>query len=126
MIQTCFKVIGFVLQDVLLSDTQGQMKAMLIYYSSIPESNECLSNPCLNGAACKTIFNGFLCVCEPGFNGSLCEIGNTIIHNQYRIFHDLSRFCRAKSKLCTAKNDITILLKISSKAIFVTYLFAII
>ena len=38
--------------------------------------NECLSNPCQNGAHCTqgpTILDYYKCQCEPGFYGVLCE-----------------------------------------------------
>ena len=46
----------------------------------IPESDECLSNPCLNGATCIDFFNGFQCRCAPGWEGILCAIGEYIVY----------------------------------------------
>ena len=40
----------------------------------IPDTDECSSNPCLNGAKCKDAVNGFSCSCFAGFTGTLCEI----------------------------------------------------
>ena len=48
---------------------------VFIYYRS--ETNECESNPCLNGATCIDFFSGFLCQCPPGFGGTFCEQGKT-------------------------------------------------
>ena len=36
--------------------------------------NECLSNPCKNGARCLDQMNRFTCVCTAGWKGTFCEI----------------------------------------------------
>lgn len=33
--------------------------------------DECLSQPCLNGAKCENKINGFNCICPLGFTGML-------------------------------------------------------
>ena len=43
-----------------------------LHFSDL-EINECLSNPCVNGAACLNEINQFLCVCVEGFTGVYCE-----------------------------------------------------
>ncbi|ELT98504.1 hypothetical protein CAPTEDRAFT_225901 [Capitella teleta] len=35
--------------------------------------DECVSNPCRNGATCLDQIDRFFCVCKPGFGGSNCE-----------------------------------------------------
>ena len=35
--------------------------------------DECASNPCLNGALCTDLINGFRCLCPAGFDGPLCQ-----------------------------------------------------
>ncbi len=35
--------------------------------------NECGSNPCLNGATCRDLVNGYSCSCAPGYTGMHCE-----------------------------------------------------
>ncbi|XP_061593558.1 sushi, nidogen and EGF-like domain-containing protein 1 isoform X1 [Cololabis saira] len=35
--------------------------------------DECASNPCQNGGACKDQINGFFCECPPGYTGIRCE-----------------------------------------------------
>ena len=37
-------------------------------------TNECSSNPCLNGGTCDDQINGYTCHCAAGFIGSKCEI----------------------------------------------------
>jgi len=36
------------------------------------DKNECLANPCLNGATCNNIIGSYYCTCPPGFKGPLC------------------------------------------------------
>ncbi|XP_041478166.1 sushi, von Willebrand factor type A, EGF and pentraxin domain-containing protein 1-like [Lytechinus variegatus] len=36
--------------------------------------NECVSEPCQNGATCVDLRGNFQCICAPGFTGSNCEI----------------------------------------------------
>ena len=38
------------------------------------EVNECLSNPCYNGAYCVDSLASFSCDCLAGFDGSFCEM----------------------------------------------------
>ncbi|XP_033627758.1 fibropellin-3-like [Asterias rubens] len=38
-------------------------------------TNECSSNPCLNGATCVDRVAQYLCVCAPGYDGTNCEEG---------------------------------------------------
>jgi protein crumbs len=35
--------------------------------------DECASSPCRNGSTCVDGIAGFVCFCEPGFHGKLCE-----------------------------------------------------
>ena len=36
------------------------------------EVDECASQPCVNGASCHDVINGFTCECPPGFTGIHC------------------------------------------------------
>ena len=38
--------------------------------------NECESNPCENGGTCTDMEDGYMCACESGFTGPVCETGN--------------------------------------------------
>ena len=40
---------------------------MKIYFS-----DECDSNPCMNGATCVDKLNAYECCCAPGWNGTNC------------------------------------------------------
>lgn len=35
--------------------------------------DECLSNPCQNGATCHDKDNGYVCTCQAGYTGLHCE-----------------------------------------------------
>ena len=38
--------------------------------------DDCISDPCLNGANCTDMINGFMCDCPAGFSGQQCHIDN--------------------------------------------------
>ncbi len=38
------------------------------------EIDECDSSPCLNGQ-CEDQVNGYDCICQPGWTGTLCDVG---------------------------------------------------
>ncbi|XP_044165741.1 uncharacterized protein LOC114963329 isoform X1 [Acropora millepora] len=42
-------------------------------YGCIQEVNECLPNPCLNGATCINRVGGYRCNCAPGYTGGICQ-----------------------------------------------------
>ncbi|XP_034244978.1 cubilin [Thrips palmi] len=37
-------------------------------------TNECASNPCMHGGACEDVYNGFICRCPAGWEGTVCEL----------------------------------------------------
>ena len=41
----------------------------------ISDLDECISNPCQNGASCRNLLNHHVCVCRPGYTGALCQTG---------------------------------------------------
>lgn len=44
--------------------------------------DECASNPCQNGGACKDTTNEFICTCVPDlYRGSVCETGEFILNS---------------------------------------------
>ena len=43
--------------------------------SSFPDIIECGSMPCMNGATCLEMVNGYQCQCAAGFTGDSCETG---------------------------------------------------
>ncbi|XP_030840813.1 uncharacterized protein LOC105442568 [Strongylocentrotus purpuratus] len=40
------------------------------------DTDQCLSSPCINGACIDNV-NSFNCVCEPGFDGPICDTADT-------------------------------------------------
>ena len=42
---------------------------------SVSDIPECASNPCLNGATCTDLVNGYECTCPAGYRGTNCQIG---------------------------------------------------
>ena len=42
--------------------------------------DECSSNPCRNGGLCVDLINSYQCVCQPGYNGINCKIGEHYFH----------------------------------------------
>ena len=45
-----------------------------MYFWSIPDINECNSQPCLNNATCLDRVESYSCLCIPGFSGDNCEV----------------------------------------------------
>ena len=42
--------------------------------------DECVLNPCKNGASCKDKVNGYKCQCKAGYSGTNCETGKLILY----------------------------------------------
>lgn len=49
--------------------------------------DECASDPCQNGGTCNDMVNGYNCTCAPGYEGTLCDIGELF---SFHIFVSLS------------------------------------
>ena len=45
----------------------------LVFRCFSPDIDECASDPCFNGGQCTDGINTFTCMCEPGFEGFVCE-----------------------------------------------------
>ena len=45
--------------------------------------NECVENPCHNGATCNDRVGYFTCTCPPQFTGSRCEVGEWLSTDTY-------------------------------------------
>ena len=43
--------------------------------------NDCLVNPCMNGATCNDELNGYTCTCVAGYTGDRCETGMLEYHD---------------------------------------------
>jgi len=42
---------------------------------------ECDSSPCLNGAICTELVNGYTCVCALGYTDDHCQTGKYLLNN---------------------------------------------
>ena len=40
--------------------------------------DDCADEPCQNGGTCVDQVNGFVCMCEDGFEGDVCQTGTTM------------------------------------------------
>lgn len=49
-----------------------------IFWSVYVDGDQCISNPCQNGALCSDSAGGYDCVCKSGFSGTHCENDETI------------------------------------------------
>ena len=50
------------------------------YYTGIPllDTDECAEVSCQNGGSCYNTLSGSVCMCTPGFEGLLCQIGEKL------------------------------------------------
>lgn len=44
----------------------------------IADVNECLSSPCGNNGLCVNTYGGFVCPCQYGYHGDICETGKIL------------------------------------------------
>lgn len=49
-----------------------------IFWSVYVDGDQCVSNPCKNGALCSDSVGGYDCVCKSGFTGTHCETDETL------------------------------------------------
>ena len=53
---------------------------MLTPFSDVlVDTDECASNPCVNGGVCTDGIDVFTCTCAAGFMGVTCAVGKCII-----------------------------------------------
>ncbi|XP_040825233.1 aggrecan core protein [Ochotona curzoniae] len=70
------------------------------------DMDECLSNPCVNGATCVDAADSFTCLCLPSYGGDLCEIDQEVCEEGwikfqghcYRHFPDRETWVDAESR----------------------------
>ena len=62
---------------------------------SFSDVNECASTPCLNSATCLNGDGEFSCICRDGYEGLLCQTGNSyicLLRHSKRLFR-IGTFC---------------------------------
>ena len=55
------------------------MSEIMKYLIDVAEINECLSLPCMNGAKCVNLLNGYQCQCLIGWQGPICDVGKCLV-----------------------------------------------
>ncbi|KAJ0001399.1 hypothetical protein NQD34_006419 [Periophthalmus magnuspinnatus] len=63
-----------------------------IFWSVYVDGDQCISNPCQNGALCSDSAGGYDCVCKSGFSGIHCEKDETICPTEKD--KGCSQFCK--------------------------------
>ena len=53
----------------------------------VVDTDECSSNPCVNGGACVDSINHFTCTCDAGFTGATCDVGKILVSFSNYIFY---------------------------------------
>ena len=78
--------VKFVLQSYRLNSLLSLRHEHCLFPSNLTLSllptdiDECSSNPCRNGGLCIDLINSYQCVCQPGYNGINCKIGEHYFH----------------------------------------------
>ncbi|KAG8448424.1 hypothetical protein GDO86_015499 [Hymenochirus boettgeri] len=49
------------------------------FWKQYIDGDQCLSNPCLNGGACKDDVSAYVCWCQQGYSGKNCELELPVI-----------------------------------------------
>lgn len=52
---------------------------MLAYIFVFVDVEECLNRPCLNNASCLNTPGSFVCQCDSGWEGNICEKGDIFV-----------------------------------------------
>jgi len=60
---------------------KGELLYLYIYTwsSLLKDIDECLSQPCWNGATCTDGDNAYTCTCQPGYGGNSCQTGVCVL-----------------------------------------------
>ncbi len=62
------------------------MRMVCFIISDIPDDNkdQCIPNPCKNGAQCTDGYFSYTCTCEPDYTGRICEQSKcTLIYRHF-------------------------------------------
>ena len=87
--------IGWVARFLFSVASQTTVTGALTLASNVPhydcsDIDECLPAPCLNGATCEDMVDGYNCVCATGYEGAECSIGEGwhvhLVHDNHESF----------------------------------------
>ena len=48
---------------------------LITYFYNVTDIDECISQPCVNGATCDDMVNMYECICAVGWTGEECQTG---------------------------------------------------
>ncbi len=60
--------------EFLYTYRKFQIHKITLHYIIFYFRNECDSSPCLNGGTCQNFLGSHACLCQPGFQGTNCEL----------------------------------------------------
>ena len=70
---------------IMIKVKQYHYNYFILLSLSFPDTNECIPNPCLNGAVCVDGLNGYTCNCPAGYTGVNCETSKLTVALQAKV-----------------------------------------
>ena len=80
-----------------------------LYVKLILDIDDCASNPCQNGATCSDGVHSYSCLCNSGYTGSNCEIGNVLENSISFSLKMLAIFYHCRNLMNFKSNELYIL-----------------